>query len=494
MRDVDPTGSMQQRRLPAEYIRLSRRPSRLDHLSDPRAHVVVAGGGFTGMVCALRLINAGYRVTLLEGRSDLGGLSASFDYGPFTWDRYYHCILPSDKDLLALLKQIGLQDEVEWTPTRVGFYSHDAFHDLTSPGNLFRYRHLTLWSKLRLAVGTLYVSKLRNGKRLERTPLLPWTERIFGKQVAAEFWEPLLRCKLGSMRHRASAAFLWATIVRLYSAREHDAGKQEKLGYVRGGYARVLRELEEQLRCRGVRVITNAKVMQVRSTLPKGGDQRIVEVETNQGVLQANGAILTLPCEAIARSVKTGDADFGARLREVSYLGLICVVLVLRRGLSPFYVTNITQQTPFTGVIEMTNLIDRETETAGHHLIYLPRYVAADDPLVTASDEDVWTVFRAELRKMYPDLKNSDFVARYVFRERAVQPVPVVGYAKIVPPTRAPLPYVFIANTAQIRNNTLNNNAAVGIADEACEALMHDVPVLGKTDLASLPDRLEEFS
>ena len=464
------------------------------HLHDPRAHALVVGGGFTGMVCAWRLIHAGYRVTLLEGRDELGGLSASFNFGPFSWDRYYHCILPSDRDLLTLLKQIGLAGEVRWSATRVGFYAHDALHDLTGPRDLLGYRHLSFWSKMRLALGTLYVSKMRNGKRLERTPLLPWTEHIFGREVREEFWEPLLRCKLGSMRERASAAFLWSTIVRLYSARGRDTSKQEKLGYVRGGYARILREMEEQLRCRGVRIVTGARVLNIHSHLPNGAEQRVVEVETTQGSFRAHGAVVTAPCEAIARTLRTADADFGSRLRAVTYLGLICVVLVLRRRLSSFYVTNITQQTPFTGVIEMTNLIDPKQETAGHHLVYLPRYVAPDDALVNASDDEVWTLFSSELQRMYPELRPEDIVSRHVFRERAVQPVPVVSYDRIAPPRRAPVPYVFIANTAQIRNDTLNNNAAVRVADAACEALMHDVPVLGATELSTLPERVEEFS
>ena len=50
-------------------------------------------------------------------------------------------------------------------------------------------------------------------------------------------------------------------------------------------------------------------------------------------------------------------------------------------ALSPYYVTNITEESPFTGIIEMTNLIDKDIETSGLHLVYLPSYTTPDDPL-----------------------------------------------------------------------------------------------------------------
>jgi len=43
----------------------------------------------------------------------------------------------------------------------------------------------------------------------------------------------------------------------------------------------------------------------------------------------------------------------------VEYLGVLCASLVLKRPLSGYYVTNITDSwAPFTAVIEMTALVD----------------------------------------------------------------------------------------------------------------------------------------
>ena len=50
------------------------------------------------------------------------------------------------------------------------------------------------------------------------------------------------------------------------------------------------------------------------------------------------------------------------------YLGVICVLLALRRPLSPYYTLYLADGSlPFTAVIETTNLIDPEL-VGGHHL------------------------------------------------------------------------------------------------------------------------------
>lgn len=454
-----------------------------------RAHVAVIGGGFTGLVSALRLLKAGYRVTVLEERADLGGLTSSADFGPFVWDRFYHCILTSDTALLGLLEELGLAQEVRWTATEVGFFSHGHLYKMTSPADLARFPHLSLFSKARLGLATIYASHLKDGRRLEQMPLAPWTRRIFGRRVFEEIWEPLFRCKLGDMRHQASAAFLWGTLRRLYSTRDKGPGKQEKLGYVHGGYRAVFDRLHQRVRELGAEIHTGEKIHGIRSitanSTSHGQAARPVEVRTATRRAVFDGALLTVPNRAVAALLDTADSAYRQRLGEVRYLGLICMVLVLRRRLSPFYVTNITEQSVFTGVIEMTNLIRPDEETAGYHLVYLPRYTDPGDPLFDASEDEVWAQFAPGLRRIHPDLSDADIAGRFCFRERVVQPVPTLNYSAIVPAPETPVSGVYLANTAQILNNTLNNNVMATLAEAATAALVRDIPAT--VDPASAP-------
>jgi protoporphyrinogen oxidase len=427
--------------------------------------VAIVGGGISGLTSAYYLLRAGCDVTIYEAHDTLGGLAATFDYGPFQWDRFYHCILTSDEALLGLLDDLELSDALRWQATEVGFYSRGELHTMTRPLDLLRFPHLSLWNKARFALGTLYASRFCSGEGLEGVPLRTWIEKVFGPKLYQEMWAPLLQCKLGSMQDQASAAFLWATLRRLYSTRDQDTSKQERLGFVDGGYQRVLGRLEKEIARLGGRVRCGTAVGNVE----KVRDRVLIRAEGHTEAYDS--VVLTVPSRLAAAMCPTFGEDYLEKLQSTQYLGIVCAVALLRQPLSRYYVTNITDASRFTGIIEMTNLIGT-TRTAGHSLLYLPKYTAPSDPLFQKNDAEVWDQFERHLLRMHPTLQRSDFVQHFVFRERFVQPVPTLHYSDTMPTMRTPLRGVYLANTSQIVNDTLNNNAMVRIARDACRMVL----------------------
>jgi len=160
------------------------------------------------------------------------------------------------------------------------------------------------------------------------------------------------------------------------------------------------------------------------------------------------------------------------RLQRVVYQGVICPSFLLSRPLHGYYVTNITDRgVPFTGVIEMTALVDPAT-FGGRHLVYLPRYLSQGDPLWQASDESIADRCFAGLQRMVPDLRPEDVVARRVARAREVLAVSTLRYSTdSMPPLRTSLPRVFVANSAQIAQGTLNIDETVSLAERQASAL-----------------------
>ncbi len=67
---------------------------------------------------------------------------------------------------------------------------------------------------------------------------------------------------------------------------------------------------------------------------------------------------------------------------------------MLRRPLSGYYLTYLMDDLPFTAVVEMTALVDPE-QLGGHALVYLPKYVAPDDPLFDVPDDEIEARFLA---------------------------------------------------------------------------------------------------
>jgi hypothetical protein len=78
------------------------------------------------------------------------------------------------------------------------------------------------------------------------------------------------------------------------------------------------------------------------------------------------------------------------------------------------------------------------------------------------------------LQRVFPDLREDDIEQRYLFRERLVQPVPVLHYSDIFPEMRTSIDGLLLANTTQIINSNLNNNAMVKIANKAVEQVSAD--------------------
>ncbi len=76
------------------------------------AHVVVVGGGLAGASAALTLADAGVRVTLLERRGHLGGLTTSVERDGYSFDNGQHVFLGCCSAYRSLLERVGAWDQV----------------------------------------------------------------------------------------------------------------------------------------------------------------------------------------------------------------------------------------------------------------------------------------------------------------------------------------------------------------------------------------------
>lgn len=423
--------------------------------------IAVVGGGLLGMFLALRLRQSGAEVTLFESADRSGGLAGSERIGGYTWDRFYHVILLSDLHTRGLLAEIGLADRLRWGVTRTGFYTDGTLYSLSNTLEFLRFPPLSLIDKLRLG-GTIFLaSRIRDWRRLERVLAVDWLRRWSGPRVLEKIWLPLLKSKLGENYRIASAAFIWAIIARMYAARRSGL-KQEMFGYVDGGYDLVLQRLQQRLDELGVHTVHRARVEQV---FDRGNG---VSVRVASGPEHSfDRVILTVPTGTIASLCPQLETSERQRLGDVVYQGIVCPSLLLRKPLSPYYVTNVTDRwVPFTGVIEMTALVDRD-RFAGHSLVYLPCYLPQDDARWDKSDADFIESCLAALERMYPHFSRGDVVATQVSRARQVLAISTLGYSeRQLPPLRTSLRNVFVLNSAQIAAGTLNVNETLGLVHE----------------------------
>ncbi len=271
-------------------------------------------------------------------------------------------------------------------------------------------------------------------------------------------WRPLLLSKLGESYKETSAAFIWATIARMYAARRSGL-KKELFGYVRGGYATVIDRFRQALIAKGVNIQCNAPVRSVHS---QENGRVLVQLADQSPVFDR--VVSTLPSPAVVRLCSQLTDQERSLHEGIRYQGIVCASVLLKKPLSPYYVMNITDSgLPFTAVIEMSALASQE-QLKGHGLVYLPRYVAPDDELFEKSDAEIELEFIAGLQRIYPHLSAGDVQAFRVSRIRHVFALPTLRFSDRLPSVRTSVPNVYAVNSAHIVNSTLNVNETIRLA------------------------------
>lgn len=418
------------------------------------------------MTLAYRLAQQGKRVTLFESADHLGGLASAWNLGDVVWDRHYHVTLLSDAYVRSLLSELGLEKEMEWVETKTGFYTDGKLYSMSNSLEFLRFPPLSLLDKFRLGATIFYASQIKDWKKLEQVPVVDWLMRWSGKRTVEKIWLPLLRAKLGDLYKKASAAFIWAIIARMYAARRSGM-KKEMFGYAAGGYARVLAQFAEVLRERGVRLELNHTAKKVQRA-----SARSVEVEFANGKREVFDQVVITTAAPIAERLCSGlSQEERKKLQGIQYQGIICASLLMKQALARYYVTNITEPwVPFTAVIEMSTLVNR-TYLGGNHLVYLPKYLAPDDPMFALSDREIEDRFLGALERMYPHFNRHDVLCFKISRVKYVLAISTLNYSQHLPPMRTSIPGVHIVNSSHIVNGTLNVNETIQLAENAARLL-----------------------
>jgi protoporphyrinogen oxidase len=432
--------------------------------------IAIVGGGVLGLEMARQLRVAGRDVTLFEAAPHFGGLADAWRVGDITWDRHYHVTLLSDVRLRDLLGTLGLDHQLQWAETKTGFYTDGQLVSMSNTVEFLKFPPLGLLDKLRLGGTIFYASKIKNWKKLERIPVVDWLRKWSGRRTTEKIWIPLLKAKLGENYRHASAAFIWAIIARMYAARKSGL-KKEMFGYVRGGYASVFERFTKLLADSGVTLRPGTAV----KAIDRGVAGFTVTTAAGEA-LAFDQVIVTAAAPVTARLCLCLSDLETARLKALHFQGIVCASLVLKKPLAQYYVTNITEDwVPFTAVIEMSTLVD-PAEFGGKSLVYLPKYVDPADALFDATDADLRASFVAALERMYPAFTPDDVLAFRVSRVRQVLAISTLHYSQQVPPMASGVPGLFLVNSAQIVNGTLNVNETLLLADRGVRVVLEAAP------------------
>ncbi len=438
--------------------------------------VGVVGGGVLGTSLALRLAQAGAKVTVLERGPSLGGLAGTMDFGGHQVDRFYHVITPADQWMIAMAEEVGLGDQLRFKPVGAGFFANGEMHDFNGIGDLLRFSPLSPAARLRLGWFVAQCQLRSSYRGLESLPLEAWLRRICGNQVWQRIWKPLLDSRFDGDPSGLPATYLWARTRRMSGARQGKGSGGEEMGHIVGGHQRLIDAMVERARELGVETLTEAPV----SGLAMAADGSVTGVELGEERLDFDLTIPTLQPPALRFLLPERHQGL-LEAYPRRWLGVVCPIIKVRRSLLPYYAVNITEKTPVTSAIETTQVLGTD-HTDGLHLVYLPKYCDPSAPEQSEDDESVYRRFTDYLARLSPGFSREEVVDWTVQRAKLVEPVHTLApqHGVRVAPVWPGVDGLALASNAQIYPYLLNGDSVMGFAETVAGEVSNRLGLTGE--------------
>ena len=423
-------------------------------------HTAVIGGGPMGLATAMELARSGMRVTLFEADDVLGGMSASFDFDGVQIERFYHFINRPDVSLFELLRELGLENDLHWTPTRMGLFrpppqsgpSQARLLPWDGPLALLRFPDASLFTRLRYGMHVLLCKHLRDLNALDDISAKDWICRWQGKESYDLLWRFLFEKKFFEYADPLSAAWIAARVHR--AARSRSGFQQEQLGYLTGGTQSLLERMAAAITEHGGSIRLSTPVEKVLPSENGSIAVRTVEKEETFDAL-----VSTIPLPYIAKIMPGLPEKYLDRIKAMRNVGCACVLVRLQRPLTPyFWLNTAVQDWHVPGIIEYSNLRPMEAT-----YVYVPFYMPHSHANWKADDQTLLNTAHAYLRAINADAARTADAAR-VFRYEWAQPVCPPGAAGLIPDYATGVDNIWVADTTHSfpQDRSINESVRIG--------------------------------
>ena len=306
----------------------------------PPAHVVIVGGGVSGLAAAWFLRDAGLRVTVLERAARPGGKLAPAEVAGFTVDAGAEALLARRPEAVDLVRAVGLgEDLVHPATSAAGVWSRGMVRPLPTghvmgvPLDLPALRRsgvLTAAGLARAAAERLLPVRAVQ----DDVPVGVWVRSRWGAEVVDRLVDPLLggvwAGHADGLSLRAAAPSLAAAAFAGHRLRRPAADPSPVFAGVRGGVARLIPAL---VAGSGARLRTGVTV---RGLTRRQHDwQLLAGPTTAPELIEADAVILAVPATVAARLLAGAVPRAAERLGQIEYASAAIITLVLPPGPRP---------------------------------------------------------------------------------------------------------------------------------------------------------------
>src|SRR5215216_2755169 len=268
-------------------------------MSSPQKHIGIIGGGIAGLTAAFRFAKAGHKVTLWERAPRFGGQAAAFEVTGNHLEYFYHHLFQSDREIVALIEELGIQDHLVWLPSNVGYFAGGKIYPLNGAKDLLKLDILPIHDRIRVGLVTAYLQKVKDWKKFEKVTAEKWLRRALGDRAYKTTFGAQLEAKFGKFHDQIAMVWFWGKIWLRTTSRRSPLD-QEKLGYIRGSFNVLIDALAEGARKAGA----DLQVGHPPSALTQNDDQSWqVVYDDGAPPVQCDVVIATTPSSILARLV-----------------------------------------------------------------------------------------------------------------------------------------------------------------------------------------------
>jgi protoporphyrinogen oxidase len=404
--------------------------------------VLIAGAGVMGLAAALDLLEGGHQVEVFEAAERPGGLAGSFDFGGIRAEKFYHFLCGCDRVYFRWLERLGIAKRLRWRRTGMAVFRDGRLLSFGDPLSLLRFSPLSPISRIRYGLHVLSAKNRGDWKELEDVRARDWLIEGAGEEAYRVVWEPLLRQKFADETDSISAAWIWSRIHRLASSR--NRAFQERLGYLEGGSDAFVDALTEAVAAKGGRIHCASPIENLYIE-----DSRIQGARASGRDHPADAVVSTIPLSFLLRIAPDLPRGYRDRVLDLGNIGVRCIVLNLKKPLTPYFWINVNDDLPVCGLIEYTNLNPPEA-FEGRTLLYSPLYVPASHPRYHCPEDEVLEETLESIARIVPGFDRGAVVDYRVFREPYAQPVCPVGFTSRLAPLRTPVENLVAADTTHL--------------------------------------------
>ncbi|MFF2652192.1 protoporphyrinogen oxidase [Streptomyces sp. NPDC058045] len=318
-----------------------------------RGHVVVIGGGITGLAAAHRLLRRGNRVTVLESGPRLGGKLLTGEVAGARVDLGAESMLARRPEAVALAREAGLTALLQPPATAsAALWTRGALrpmpkgHVMGVPGDAAALTGVLSAEGLRRIEDDRTLSPTEVG---EDVAIGAYVAERLGREVVDRIVEPLLG---GVYAGNAYQISMRSAVPQLFeAARRHPsltegvreiqraAAARQQTGSVfmgiAGGIGRLPGAVADTVRGLGGTVLTGTPVTALRrlpgGTGPEGEPGARWQITVDGRHLDADAVVLAVPAPAAAALLDAESPAAAGELRTVEYASMALITLAYRR-------------------------------------------------------------------------------------------------------------------------------------------------------------------